>query len=102
MCKNLEKREEWMFRVRMLLNICLSVITNDNENVIHYWYALEKVKEADLVPPTDLLERIIKCLEYVFDKNGEDCFVVQDFLCNFSKKHNLFAAHEFADGQSRV
>lgn len=51
MCKNLEKREEWMFRVRMLLNIYLSVITNDNENVIHYRYALEKVKEAGLVPP---------------------------------------------------
>ena len=101
MCKNLEKREEWMFRVRMLLTICLSVITNDNENVIHYRYVLEKVKEAGLVPPTDLLEGILKSLEYVFDKNGEHYFV-QDFLCDFSKKHNLFAAHEFADSQSRV
>ena len=101
MCKNLEKREEWLFRVRMLLNICLSVITNDNENVIHYRYAFEKVKEAGLVPPADLLEGILKS-EYVFDKNGEDYFVVQDFLCDFSKKHNLFAAREFADSQSRV
>ena len=49
-----------------------------------------------------LLESILKSLEYVFDKNGEDSFVVQDFLCDFSKKHNLFAAHEFADSQSRV
>ena len=101
MCKNLEKREEWLFRVRMLLNICLSVITNDNENVIHYRYAFEKVKEAGLVPPADLLEGILKS-EYVFDKNEEDYFVVQDFLCDFSKKHNLFAAREFADSQSRV
>ena len=49
MCKNLEKIEEWLFRVRMLLNIYLSIITNDNENVIHYQYALEKVKEVGLV-----------------------------------------------------